>query len=162
MNNKNIYLQVREIIEKRGGNSIDSAKDLTEYFANLLEAKEERVKEKEAKEHFRKVNSGMPAFPEANEATVGMSKRFYAVCQAMNLPKEFIRVKLEDEDMVQNQLGNFFKVDEDYVNLRETGRDPIIEQHRKTLYSIQTTYEYRLTRALYRIANEILKQEDEL
>ncbi|MFW6312141.1 MAG: hypothetical protein ACOC1K_07900, partial [Nanoarchaeota archaeon] len=98
---------------------------------------------------------------ENGENPEGMSKHFFAACSAMSLPKEMIDTSLEDEDMIEDKEGNFIKTNNRYVNVYVTDRNPTEEKRKgNTLYSVKTTYEYRIVRALYRIANEMIKQEN--
>jgi hypothetical protein len=87
----------------------------------------------------------------------GMSKRFYAACAAMKLHPKFITPDLDDEDMIADENGAFAKGNRanDYYALIDNFSMP------KKRYSIKTTLEYRLARQLYRIADELLKQENQ-
>lgn len=91
------------------------------------------------------------------EGTPGISKRFYAACAAMKLPPKFITPDLDDEDMIEDENGAFAKGNgaNDYYAIIDHFSMP------KTRYSIKTTLEYRLVRQLYRIADELLKQENQ-
>ena len=86
----------------------------------------------------------------------GMSKRFFAACAAMKLPAELINVEFEDEDFIEDETGKYIKDEVTNSYFRTTSY-----KKNSTTYSIKTTPEYRLVRQLYRIADELLKQENE-
>ena len=94
-----------------------------------------------------------PAFPLTDGNTFaedGMSKRFYAACAAM--VRDDINTELRDEDMVEDKNGYYIKSGDNYLiphNQRDYKR-----------YSIKTSYEKRLARGLYALADELLKQEE--
>ena len=98
------------------------------------------------------------AFPQKNieitEEHKGMSKRFYAACAAMNM-QEAISTELRDEDMIEDKNGNYIK--SSFGNYFISSYD----HKNETTYSIKTSYNYRLVRGLYEIADELLKQENE-
>lgn len=100
-----------------------------------------------------------PAFPKdslSSQFQIGMSKRFYAACEAMNLSPELIDMNITDEDVQQDDNGYFVKGDPSYFCSN------VIENYSaKERFKIVTSYNHRLVRALYDIADELLKQENE-
>ena len=84
-----------------------------------------------------------------------MSKRFFAACAAMRLQSELISTEFEDEDMIEDEWGKYIKDKVTNSYFRTSSKK------NRTTYSIKTTPEYRLVRQLYRIADELLKQENE-
>lgn len=102
-----------------------------------------------------------PAFAtfhgDMHSTQVGMSKRFYAACAAMQLSTEQLDTSLLDEDMEEDMNGYYIK-SETYGNYYVPSHS-LIDYKR---YSVkkESTPEQRLVRAFYKIADELLKQEN--
>ena len=82
----------------------------------------------------------------------GMSKRFYAACAAMKLD---VTPTLLDSDMVEDEKGDYERF--------ATGGYYVPQYNHKSLaapkFRTVTTYEHRLVREFYKIADELLRQE---
>lgn len=85
----------------------------------------------------------------------GMAKRFYAACAAMSISQELLQLEINEEDVIQDDEGCYVKTSFGYdcpSNIEKYNKDERC--------SVKTTYEHIYVRALYKIADELLKQQN--
>ena len=90
---------------------------------------------------------------EHNCTELGITRRLYVACSVMNLSTKVINTCLIDEDIIKDPKGYYYKHKSNYY---------IIGDYTPGEYSIkpESTYEKRLVRGIYKIVDELLKQEN--
>lgn len=91
-----------------------------------------------------------------------MSKRLKVAMATMSLNPELINISFEDEDMVQDDEGGYTRtLNGVYYSYFENKINLDNADERRYSVRPESTYEKRFVRALYRIADELIRQEDE-
>jgi hypothetical protein len=92
---------------------------------------------------------------EPQNYSIGMSKRFYAACESIK--SEYCKVdNLTDKDMEPNANGYYIRLDDGNFVIPQSYTPP--EEMIK--YSVITTELQRYIRFAYKLADELLKQEN--